>query len=189
MRVPINLASEPFRRDRPVMVASVSSCVVLALLLAFLVTSIVSARGRAAATRDAIARLNNQLALMSSQQGKLDGTLRRPENAEVLERSVMLNTLIERKSISWTRTFSDLEKVLPNNVRLMYIRLPQVNSANQVTLDMVVGAQSTDPLQEFLKKLEQSPLFGPAAVSTYLPPSQNEPLYRYRVSVNYAQKL
>jgi Tfp pilus assembly protein PilN len=189
VKIPINMASEPFRRDRPVVLASVAGSSALALLLIFLLVSIVSGRGRAQVTRETIAQLTQQLVVVNREQAKLEATLRRPENAEVLERSVMLNALIERKSISWTRTFADLEKVLPHNVRLMNIRLPQVNSANQVTLDMVVGAQSTEPLQDFLKKLEASPLFGPASVSTYLPPSQNEPLYRYRVNVNYAQKL
>ncbi len=189
MRVPINLASEPFRRDRPMLVVSVAGCFGLVVLLIFLIVQIISGRGRAGATREAIGRYNDQLRVLTAEQAKLDGTLRRPENAEVLERSVMLNTLIERKGISWTRIFSDLEKVMPYNVRLIYIRLPQVNASNQVTLDMVVGAQNPAPLQDLLKKLEASPLFGPVAVSTYLPPSQNEPLYRYRVSVNYAQKL
>ncbi len=189
MRIPINLASEPFRRDRPILVASVAGCVILSILLVGLVTNTFSSRSRAASTRQAIVRLNDQLRVLNAEQSKLETTLRRPENAEVLERSLMLNSLIERKAISWTRIFSDLEKVLPNTVRLIYIRLPQVNSSNQVTLDMVVGAQAPEPLQDFLGKLEASPLFGPAAVSAYLPPSQNEPLYRYRVNVNYAQKL
>jgi Tfp pilus assembly protein PilN len=189
MRIPINLASEPFRRDRPVLAASVTGCVALALLLAYLVTGIISGRGRASETRATIGRLQNQLHVIDTEQAKLDSTLRKPGNSEVLERSLMLNTLIERKSISWTRVFADLEKVLPYNVRLIYVRLPQISANNQVTLDMVVGASETEPLQDFLKKLETSPLFGPPSVSTYLPPTQNEPLYRYRVSVNYAQKL
>lgn len=189
MKIPINLASEPFRRDRPVVVVSVAASIGLSVLLAALVLSIFSGRNRAGASRDAIDRLNQQLRTLAAEQARFDATLRRPENAEVLERSLMLNALIERKSISWTRTFEDIGKVLPYNVRLISMRLPQINSSNQVVLDMIVGAQSPESLQEFLKKLEVAPLFGPAAVSTYLPPSQNEPLYRYRVSVNYAQKL
>jgi type IV pilus assembly protein PilN len=189
VKVPINLASEPFRRDRPMLVGSVVGCIAAALLLVFLITTIAGERDRAKSTRLAIARLNGQLRVLSAEQAKLDATLRQPRNAEVLERSVMLNALIERKAISWTRTFSDLEKVLPHNVRLINIRLPQVNSSNQVVLDMVVGAQNPEALQDFLKKLENSPLFGPAQMSSYLPPTQNEPLHRYRVSVNYAQKL
>ncbi len=189
MRVPLNLASEPFRRDRPILVASVAGCVALGLLLIFMIASIVSARSHAGSARAEIDRLSAQQDTLAREQAKFDATLRRPENAEVLERSVMLNTLILRKSISWTRIFADLAKVMPSNVRLIYIRLPQVNASNQVMLDMLVGGQSPEPLQDFLKKLEGSPLFGSPAVSTYLPPTQNEPLYRYRVSVNYAQKL
>lgn len=189
MRIPINLASEPFRRDRPALVTSIAGCAVAALLLAFLVTGIVSGRGRAKSSRLATAKLNDQLRVLAAEEAKFDATLRQPQNAAVLERSVMLNSLIDRKAISWTRIFADLEKVLPYNVRLITIRLPQVNSSNQVVLDMVVGAQSSEPLQDFVRKIENSPLFGPAQIAAYLPPTQNEPLHRYRVSVNYAQKL
>jgi Tfp pilus assembly protein PilN len=189
MRAPINLATEPFRKDRPLFVASAAGTVVLTLLLAFLITLIVSARSRAASTRSEIERLNRQIDALSAEQARLDMTMRQPGNAEVLERSVLLNALIERKGISWTRIFGDLEQVMPYNVRLMQIRLPQVSIRNRVTLDMVVGAQSPEPVLDFLRRVEGSPLFGPAEVSAYMPPGQNEPLYRYRVSVSYAQKL
>ena len=51
----------------------------------------------------------------------------------MLERSLFLNTLIERKAISWTKIFADLEKVMPYNVRLVSVRLPEVDSHNQVS--------------------------------------------------------
>jgi type IV pilus assembly protein PilN len=54
---------------------------------------------------------------------------------------------------------------------------------------MWVASQSTEPVLEFVMQLEQSPVFGATTVHNSMPPSQNEPLYRYRVSVNYAQKL
>lgn len=189
MRIPINLASEPFRRDRPVLVASVAGCVVLALTLIVLVSMMVTGRGRAAEARAAVDRLNKQLNQLGAAQAKLDATLRQPENAEVLERSLLLNTLIARKSISWTRIFSDLEKVMPHNVRLIYVRLPQISADNRITLVMDVGAQSAEPVVDFLKRLEGSPLFGPSSISTIQPPAENQPLWRYRVTVNYAQKL
>lgn len=189
MRVAINLASEPFRRDRPMLVTAALAIGVLSVVLIVLISSILSERERASSTRESTARLNSQIKALDTEQAKLEATLRRPGNAEVLERSVMLNTLIDRKSISWTRIFADLDRVMPHNVRLIYIRLPQVTASSQVTLDMVVGAQDPQSLQAFLKKLEESSLFGPPSVSTYLPPSQNEPLHRYRVNVNYAQKL
>jgi type IV pilus assembly protein PilN len=54
---------------------------------------------------------------------------------------------------------------------------------------MVIGAQGPGPVIEFLRNLQASPRFGPATVHNSAAPTDNEPLYRYRVSVNYAQKL
>ena len=189
MRIHINLATEPFRRDRPILVASTACGVVLVALLGVLVFLIVSERGRQTDTRAAVAKLNSELRAISAEQTKLDATLRQPMNAEVLERSLLLNSLIQRKSISWTKLFADIESVQPDNVRLVQVRLPQINLRNEVTLDMEVGAQNPGQVIEFLKRLQESPLFGPTNLSRSSPPTQNEPLWRYRVMVSYAQKL
>jgi hypothetical protein len=189
LRIPINLASEPFRRDRPLLVGSAALAVVLSLLLIFQVVTIISERRQAADIRVAIDQQNTRLRAMAAQQGTLNTTLRKPENAEVLERSLFLNTLIDRKAISWTKIFADLEKVMPYNVRLVSVRLPAVDSNNQVLLDMVVGAKDVQPILELLKRLEGSPQFGPSSVQTSTPPSQTDPFFRYHVTVSYAQKL
>jgi type IV pilus assembly protein PilN len=189
MRVPINLASEPFRRDRPVVVASAAGSVLLAGLLAMLVYVVAAERGRAGDTRAVVERLSNEVRTLAVEQAKLDAVLRQPDNASVLERSLLLNTLVDRKSVSWTRIFSDLEGVLPPNVRVIQVRLPQIDARNQVLLDMVIGARGPAPVIEFLRNLQSSPRFGPATVHNSASPTDNEPLYRYRVSVNYAQKL
>jgi hypothetical protein len=188
MRLPINLASEPFRRDRPMVVASAAVCALLAGLLLVLISLAVSERNRAAESRQMMQRLEHQLATMSAEQAKLEGVLRRPENAEVLERSVFLNELLVRKGVSWTKIFSDLEEIAPHDVRLVQVR-PQVTRENQLTLDMVVAAQSVEPILSFFMKLESSPVFGTVTPANSLPPSQTEPLFRYRLSVSYAQKL
>jgi type IV pilus assembly protein PilN len=189
IRVPINLASEPFRRDRPLFVASVAVGVALLITLGLATNTILRQRRQAASTRVAITRVSGQLRTIGAEQSKLDATLRKPENAEVLERSVFLNELIERKSISWTKIFADLEKVLPYNLRLVSVRLPEVNSENHVFLDMVVSAKDVAPVLDFLRKLEASPQFGPTSFVNSLPPSQTDPFYRYHVTVSYAQKL
>ena len=189
IRVPINLATEPFRRDRPALVGLAAAAIVCGLLLVFLIARMVSERQEAAETRATIQRLNAQIRTLDADQAKLNALLRKPENAAVLERSVFLNTLIERKAISWTKIFADLDKVMPYNVRLMSVRLPEVNSANEVLLDMFVGSKEVPPVLEFLKRLEGSPQFGPTSVLNSAPPSQTDPFYRFHVSVKYAQKL
>jgi len=189
VRIPINLASEPFRRDRPVLVAAGVAMTLLAVVLCGLLYLIAVDRAHSGETRARVNRLNQELTAISTEQARLDATLRQPANASILERSLLLNTLVERKSVSWTRIFADLEAVMPPNVRLIQVRLPQIDSRNQVLLDMVVGSQSPEPVITFLKQLQASPRSGPATVHNSAPTTDNEPLYRYRVSVNYAQKL
>ncbi len=189
MRIPINLSSEPFRRDRPIVAAYAACAIALTVLLGGLIFLILSERHRAHDARVSVARVNEQLRALASDQAKIDAFLRQPPNAQVLQRSLLLNELIQRKSISWTRTFADLEDVLPYNVRLVSVRLPQVTSRNEVVLDMVIAVADPAAAIGFFKKLEDSPKFGTQMVHSSIPPSQNDKFYKYRVTVNYAQKL
>lgn len=189
IQVPINLATEPFRRDRPVLVATAALALLLTIFLGFEVKTIVSQRQEGGAIHVTIDRLNTQLRGIANQQAKLNALLRRPENAEVMERSLFLNSLIDRKAISWTKLFEDLEKVVPYNVRLVSVRLPEVDMDNRVLLDMVVGAKERPELLELVQHLEASPQFGETNVQSSTPPSQTDPFYRYHVVVSYAQKL
>ena len=188
MRYPINLASEPFRRDRAMIVASSILAGVLVLTAALLITLIVNERHRKRDVLEATAQAEEQIAKLAGEQAGVETAMRKPENADVLERSVFLNTLIARKGISWTRLFGDLESVMPHNVRLVAVR-PQADPKNNIQLEMTVGAQSVEPVVDLLKKMEGSGIFSVPSVANCLPPSQSEPLYRCRVSVNYAQKL
>jgi type IV pilus assembly protein PilN len=188
MRFPVNLASQPFRKDRPILFASALVGLLMVGSLALLISLAVADRRRSADTRAVIDRLDQRLRRTASEQARLDTLLRRPDNAEVLERSLFLNALLYRKGISWTRVFEDLEKTLPSNVRLINIR-PQVVSENQVYLEMTIAAESPQPVVEALTRLESSEVFGATVMHGFVPPSQSDRFYRYRVSVNYAQKL
>ncbi|MBN9658286.1 MAG: hypothetical protein J0H49_08910 [Acidobacteria bacterium] len=188
VRIPINLSQEPFRKDRPILVASAVTGLLLVGVLLMLVSIIIREREAARESREMMARIDQQLSVVNQQYAKIEAQLRQPVNSAVLDRSILLNALLIRKGISWTRLFEDLEKVFPGNVRLVAVR-PYVTGDNLVQLDMVVGAQTPEPVIQLLRRLEGSSLFGATALLSSQPPSQNEPLYRYRVSVNYAQKL
>ena len=187
-RIPLNLASEPFRRDRPLLVGSAIAAVLLVALLALQVTAILREREAASEARATLAGLNRDIANVNRRIAQLEAELRKPANAAVLERSAFLNVLLQRKGISWTRLFGDLEAVFPHNVRLVTVR-PSVTAEGSVQLEMVVGAQAPEPVIDLLKRLEGSALFSRTELLSSAPPTQNEPLYRYRLSVNYAQKL
>lgn len=188
MRIPVNLAREPFRRDRPMLVGSALVAILLAGTLALLISMSLAERRKSADTQVALARVNAQLASVRAQQTKLDALMRLPGNEVVLDRSIFLNALIKRKSISWTKIFSDLQTVLPENVKVLTIR-PTVDAQDQLFLDMTVAADAPKPVIAFIAKLEGSDVFGSTAVSGVVPPSQTDAFYRYRLTVTYAQKL
>jgi len=192
--IAINIASQPFRRERAQNAAVALICAGLICSLLVLVTLILHARAQAADLRRVIATENVELNRLQRSQMMSSAVLARPENADVFSTSVFLNQLIARRAVSWVRVFKDLETVMPSDMRLIGVRLPQVGEdeigdTNRVQLDMMVGTARPQAVIDLLKRLEGSSLFGPAQVMIQQPPTQNDPLYKYRVTVAYAQKL
>jgi type IV pilus assembly protein PilN len=186
--VSINLASDPFRRDRPYVVAAMAGAVVLVALLVYQVALGWIEGDQRRDLSASIARAEHSLTLVRQDEAQWLALFRKPENAEAADYAVFLNGLITRKAISWSRIFSDLERVIPHNVRLLSVR-PQVNLDNQILLDMTVASAAPEPVVDMLMRLEGSPLFGATNMTGWVPPSQSDPLFRYRVNVNYAPQL
>lgn len=114
--------------------------------------------------------------------------LRSESTSETLERTAFLNGLLVRKSVSWTRTFLDLEVVLPPNVRMLTIK-PEVAQGDTIRLDMTLGAKAPADFIGFLKTLEESDLFRAPALRGSVPPSDGDPTFRYQLTVEYDQQL
>lgn len=189
----INLASQPFRRERSRNVQLALISLVLFCSLCVLSVSILRSRAQAGTLRSAIDADRARLTALQRQQATYSSVLAKPGNADIFSRNVFLNELIARRAVSWTLVFRDLEQTLPYNMRLIGIRLPQVaaenvNGTNRVQLDMILGTDKPESVFELLRRLQKSDLFGDAQVLSQQPPTQNEPLFRYRVTVAYAQK-
>jgi type IV pilus assembly protein PilN len=190
----VNLASQPFRRERAQNVALGLVCVLLTCSFLVGLSLIFSARQHAQDIRREINSEEAELQKLRRDEGGFSAFLAKPDNADVFSRNVFLNELIARRAVSWTVVFRDLEKTLPANMRLEGLRLPQVSGqdstgTNRVMLDMIVGTTQPETFIELLKRLQQSPLFGDAQVLGQQPPTQNDPLFKFRVTVAYAQKL
>ena len=68
MKVPINLAREPFRRDRPILVASAATAVLLIVVLAMLVSIALTERAAARQTRAELDAVQRQRARIRAEQ-------------------------------------------------------------------------------------------------------------------------
>ena len=188
MKIPINLASNPFRRDRAMMVASLVVCALLVATLGLLGNLALQDSRQIADVQREVKNLHQQINDLNAEEAKLDAVVKKPENASVLERSVFIKTLLRRKGISWNRIFTDLEKTIPYNVKIVRVH-PTIDAQGRVMLDMVVAAASSIEVIEMFKAFGASPLFGVADPRGYSPPTQAEPLVRETLLVPYAQKL
>jgi Tfp pilus assembly protein PilN len=192
--VPINLASQPFRQERAQIATLVVAASLLLCSLLVLTGFIVHQRAEASGLRQQIGVQEAALQRLQREQGQFSSVLNKPENADIFAKSVFLNELIARRGLSWTRVFKDMETVMPPNMQLLGIRLPQVGAdasdgINRVQLDMFVGATQPGAVINLLGNLVKSNMFGAASLMNQSPPTQNDPLYKYRVTVAYAQSL
>jgi hypothetical protein len=71
---------------------------------------------------------------------------------------------------------------------MMQIR-PEVTASNKIVLDMQVGAETRGDFIEFLQAIESSDAFPRYSVRGSSPPTENQPLWRFQLTVQYDQRL
>ena len=170
MRVSINLASRPYENLRPYYNAAGLAAILLVALASMVAWHDWQNRRDTRLLTEQSNQLETAMAELGREQQELEQWLGRPEVQEIRDRSDFLNSLIVRKSLSWTQMFMDLESILPPRAQVTAIR-PRLNRDQQVEVNLTVAAASMGPLVEFLKKLEAAQQFGSPVVHAQRPPS------------------
>ena len=188
MKTPINLASQPYENLRPLYVAAGAAAVLLAALILVLAWNARQTRNETRMLTEQTDRIAKELADLRREEGDLTKSLSRPEVQEIRERSDFLNSLIARKSLSWTRMFMDLEKVLPERVQITSIR-PGSKQSSASEFSLLVSSPTVQPLVELLKNLEAAPQFGSPVVESQRFPTDKatDPNIVLDLSVGYHQ--
>jgi Tfp pilus assembly protein PilN len=190
----INLASQPFGRERAQIALLAGVCALLSVSLLVLIGLIAKERAQVSTLRRTIRTEQRELNGLDRQQNQFQSVIARPANADVFSKSVFYNELIARRAVSWTRVFEDLGRVMPRSVQLVSLRLPQVVASsdrdkNHIELNMLVGTQQPPAILTLMNNLEASDLFGAVSMQSQQPPTQNDPLFRYTLTVPYVQKF
>jgi type IV pilus assembly protein PilN len=190
----INLASQPFGRERAQIAALAGLCAILSVSLLVFIGLVMKERSQVSTLHRSIRTEQQQLAALDRQQNQFQSIIARPANADVFSKSVFYNELIARRAVSWTRVFEDLGHVMPRDVQLISLRLPQVVGSNErdqnhLELNMLVGTQQPSGILQLLKNFESSEVFGAYSIQSQQPPTQNDPLFRYTLTVPYVQKF
>ena len=165
MKVAFNLASHPYENLRPYYTVAWIA-VAVALLVALALVS--RERQQSSETRSLtqqLSRFDREVQDLEGEQRDLEAWLRRPEVQEIRDRSGFLNSMIFRKSLSWTQMFLDLEKILPARAQVISIQ-PRMSTPQQAELALTVISTEMGPLVELLKNLESSAHFGSPAVES-----------------------
>lgn len=190
----VNIASRPFARERAQKAGLVTACIVLSCSLLLMLGFMMHEQLGARKIRKSLAEQTAGLHSLQLEQTRYLSILTQPQNADVFAWSVLLNELIAHRGLSWARIFEDLSTVLPPNMRLIGIRLPQVteenvNGMDRVQLDMVVATDQPATLLDLLRGLQSSDLFDSAKVMSQTSPTQDDPTCKFRILVSYAQKI
>jgi len=158
MHIDINLATQPYQDSRRFWMQWGTGLALLGVITALLAFLAVTGFIRAQADRREMANLKSQIAAYNAEKSEAIGVLNQPQNRKMREQSRFLNELFQRKALSWTRVFEDLERVMPAHLRVLSIH-PDLAGENNVEIKLLVGGDSLDQAQDLVKKMENSNRF------------------------------
>jgi len=158
MRLNINLATHPYEDAREFWARWGAGVGVLALLTLLLLGWTVRSWTNAGRDRHNIAQLQQQIAERDRQRAEAQTFLDMAANHSTRDQSQFLNTLIQRKSFSWTQVFEDLEQVMPEDLHVVSLR-PEFNEQNEMQLDMKVVGNTRSAAVDLVHRMEGSKHF------------------------------
>jgi type IV pilus assembly protein PilN len=157
MRVHLNLATKPLETHRRFLVGSGLVGLVASLALVLLAWHVYAVRTANAEIRAKSEQVRSKTASLEAQRAELQRFFQLEENAKLDDRAAFLNAIIDARSFNWTRMFMDLERVLPNGVRVISIEPKQFQGHAEVKLSL--GAASDEAELKFIRALEESKVF------------------------------
>lgn len=158
MRLNINLATKPYEDVGKFLTRWGMLTVLLAILTAGLLFTAVSNYRNSRTLNTQIEDRKQKIEALERDRTNAIETLARPENKTVVGTSRFFNDAIQRKSLSWTRIFMNLERIMPNDLHVIAIT-PELNKDNQLGLRLMVGGSSHDKAVELVQRMEESSTF------------------------------
>ena len=155
MRLNINLASQPhevaqaYRRRMTTIIAALGAIAVL------LVGYIVYQRHNSRAIIRQLAQVQSEIHSLQNEEAQARITLNKPANRVIADQSDFLNQLFARKSLSWTRIFTEMEKIVPAGLHVVSMK-PEYTKTNDLVLHVVVATDSRDRAVEMVRHMETS---------------------------------
>ena len=158
MRININLASQPYevardyKRRMTLLIAALSVAAVVLLGYIFY------QRAHSRAINRQLADVRRQIDTLNHEESQARAILNKPANRGIADQSEFLNDLFARKSLSWTRIFTVMEKIMPSELHVVSMK-PEFTKTNDLVLHVMVATDSRDRANELVRNMEKSSHF------------------------------
>jgi len=193
MRVNVNLATQKYEDARAFFARWGSAVAAAALVTILLGTLAVLNYSDTEKDRKSSSDTRRQIAEIESGRIANDAILNRPENRDTREQARFWNDVIDQKSFSWTRLFSDMEKIMPARAFVMSVKpaldADKLDLARGLKLDLVIGGEKHDDAVELVRKMEGSDHFGQphiTAESVTTPARGGQAVVEFHIETFYA---
>jgi Tfp pilus assembly protein PilN len=187
MRLNINLASQKFEDVRQFYVRWSVTIGLSALLLVLLIGAAWINFTGSAKSGQRIKELQTEIADLQRQRTQAEAISNRPENHDVTAQKNYWNKQINRRQLSWTQLFNDLQRIMPARAYLSSVH-PEVTPDNRLKLTLVVMGDTHDNGLELQKKMERSERFrSPQIITETTQKAQKteSPLYKFDIVTYY----
>ena len=162
MKVTLNLASLPSRRERYALSWAIPLAILGAVALGFIIRFGIGDIREYRRIQKDIAQLQEQNQKLALQEADLRRKAELPEYQAVVGEAQYVNSLIEDKKTSVADLVTKIGKLIPEDVRLSNMSMKNAKGA-QVSFS--VTGKDEEALEKFLTALEDSPDFQDVSVS------------------------
>jgi Tfp pilus assembly protein PilN len=162
----LNLSTRPFKAYRAVNLGLFVLLLILAAISSVQVSNYQQYSSLAAESRAVEMQVKEDADLVARQLESLNKELATGNAPMKLAEIQQLNNLIFKKSFSWTSVFGNLERLTPENVRLVSLRPFFDEPTKRTGLTMEIRGRTQADATLFLRTLEQSPLFTDVILAT-----------------------
>ena len=163
MRFNINLASQPYEAARFYRRRMGALVAALAVITALLAGYIVYQRAQSRSINRQLAEVRREINSLDFEDVQARALLSKPVNRDIADQSEFLNQLFARKALSWTRVFTEMEKLVPPNLHVVSMK-PEYTKTNDLMLRVAVATDSRDRAIELVRRMEKSNHFRQAQV-------------------------
>jgi type IV pilus assembly protein PilN len=155
MRLNINLASQPYELAQSYKRRMTTVIVALGLMALVLIGYIVYQRQRSRGINRQLTQVEAQIQSLGHEEAQARAILNKPANKVIADQSDFLNQLFARKSLSWTRIFTEMEKIVPAGLHVVSMK-PEYTKTNDLVLHVIVATDSRDRAVEMVRHMESS---------------------------------